>query len=144
MKTLLIIGAILVSQLSSAQDPEIKKAVQQFFTAFHAKDSAALRKTFAKEIVLHSISDKNSEAKVSVEQASVFLQSIAAIPPDMKFEEKLLSFRIDQDGLMAHVWTPYEFYINGKMSHSGVNSFSLVKEKGNWKILYCVDTRRRP
>lgn len=144
MKKLLFLSVILVSQTIFAQDTAIKKTIEDFFTAFHAKDTVGLKKTFAKEMVLHSIAEKPDGGKLSVESTPEFLKSMASIPADMKFEERLLSWKIDQDGNMAHVWTPYEFYINGKLSHKGVNSFSLFKDKDGWKILYCVDTRRRP
>jgi hypothetical protein len=32
------------------------------------------------------------------------------------------------DGSMAHAWTPYEFYVNGKLSHKGVNAFTLLEK----------------
>jgi hypothetical protein len=41
------------------------------------------------------------------------------------------------------VWTPYRFIFNGKFSHCGVNSFTLVKLNGEWKINYVIDTRRK-
>ena len=44
---------------------------------------------------------------------------------------------------MANVWTAYSFYFDGKFSHCGVNSFQLLKEAGEWKIFYLVDTRRK-
>jgi hypothetical protein len=44
---------------------------------------------------------------------------------------------------MAHAWTPYEFYINGKLSHKGVNAFTLYKDDGQWKIVHLIDTRRK-
>jgi hypothetical protein len=61
----------------------------------------------------------------------------------MKFEERLLDYSIQVDGAMAHVWTPYEFYVNNKFSHKGVNAFTLFKDNGLWKIVYLIDTRRR-
>ena len=44
---------------------------------------------------------------------------------------------------LASVWTPYKFYLNGKVSHTGTNSFQLVKTAEGWKIQYIIDTRRR-
>ncbi|HOD10564.1 MAG TPA: nuclear transport factor 2 family protein, partial [Flavobacterium sp.] len=41
------------------------------------------------------------------------------------------------------VWTPYEFYVNEKLSHSGVNAFTLFKENEKWKIIHLIDTRRK-
>lgn len=138
--SLLLLGAM---QVATAQEAEVKKAVTDFFEAFHAKDSVRMRAAFHENIVLHTVSSKAGKTKVDVEAAQDMLVAIAAIPADVRFEERLLSFQIAVDGEMAHAWTPYEFYINGKFSHKGVDSFTLVKEDGTWKILYLVDTRRK-
>ena len=135
--------SLLLCQITFAQEPAIRKTIADFFTAFHARDTAALRKTMAKEITLHSISEKNGKSEISVEPVTEFLKSIASIPAAVKFQEKLLSWEIKQDGDLAHVWTKYEFHVNGKFSHGGVNSFSMAKTADGWRILYCVDTRRK-
>ncbi len=92
---------------------------------------------------MHSISESEKGPKFSVQKASDFYKSIATIPLSMKFEEKILSFKVQIDGSMAHVWTPYEFYVNDKLSHSGVNSFQLYKDNEVWKVVYIIDTRRK-
>jgi hypothetical protein len=35
---------------------------------------------------------------------------------------------------IAVVWTPYEFWSDGKSSHCGIDVFDLMKEKGVWRI----------
>jgi hypothetical protein len=93
---------------------------------------------------LQSISEsKSNGSKLSNERPSVFYKSIALIPVTVKFQEKILNYNIQIDGAMAHVWAPYEFYLNDKLSHSGVNTFTLFKEKDSWKIIYLIDTRRK-
>jgi hypothetical protein len=47
------------------------------------------------------------------------------------------------DDNLASVWTPYQFYYDGKFSHCGVNSFQLVRGGEGWKIQYLIDTRRK-
>ena len=37
-------------------------------------------------------------------------------------------------GGIAMVWTPYEFWSNGKTSHCGIDAFEMFKEQGTWKI----------
>ena len=54
-----------------------------------------------------------------------------------------MTIKIEVDGNLAHVWTPYEFYVNGNLSHKGVNSFTLFKESLDWQIIHLIDTRRR-
>ena len=40
-------------------------------------------------------------------------------------DERISFETIKIDGPLAIVWTPYNFYHNGKFSHCGVNSFQL-------------------
>jgi hypothetical protein len=143
MKKVLVFVIILINQVFFAQDSEIQITIGKFFNAFHQRDSVALKKVCSENLVLHSISESEKGPKFSIQKASDFFKSIAAIPLSMKFEEKILSFKVQVDGSMAHVWTPYEFYVNDKLSHSGVNSFQLFKENDGWKVVYILDTRRR-
>jgi hypothetical protein len=126
-----------------AQNQEIQKVIETFFEGFHAKDTVKMKSVCFDKIILQSIMENAKGSKLSDESAKEFYNSIATIPSDFKFEEKILSYSIQVDGTMAHAWTPYEFYINGKLSHSGVNAFTLFKENGIWKIIYVIDTRRK-
>jgi hypothetical protein len=37
-------------------------------------------------------------------------------------------------GSIAVVWTPYEFWRDGKTSHCGIDVFEMVKQDGAWRI----------
>jgi ketosteroid isomerase-like protein len=126
-----------------SQNQEVQKAIEDFFVAFHAKDTVKLKSICSDKIILQSIQENTNEAKLSDESTSEFYKSIASIPENFNFQEKILSYSIQVDGSMAHAWTPYEFYINDKLSHKGVNAFTLFKENNEWKIIYCIDTRRK-
>lgn len=142
MKKLLLFATIIAANFTSAQENDIKKSIQTFFEGMHTADTVKIQSVTHKTMILQSIND-GTKKKLSQDDTKAFYKSIASIPKDMKIEERLLSYNIQQDGSMAHVWTPYEFYINGKLSHKGVNSFMLYKEDDIWKIIYIVDTRRK-
>ncbi len=138
----LFIGLHAFSQ--SQQEAEAKKVVTDFFEAFHKQDSVALRNMAHPSIKMQSIAtNAEGASKVSTNDYGAFLKSIATIPPTTKFEEKLHSFDVTVNGPLANVTTPYSFLVNGNLSHCGVNSFTLVKEAGEWKIVYLIDTRRK-
>jgi len=40
----------------------------------------------------------------------------------------------DEAAVLAVVWTPYEFWLDGKRSHCGIDTFNLVKVDGNWRV----------
>lgn len=144
MKGFVICFFLFFGLSSNAQKQDVQKTVEYFFEGFHQKDTTKIKSVCADKIILQSISESVSKGnKLSDETAKEFYKSIASIPSSMKFHEKILSYTIQIDGTMAHVWAPYEFYLNDKLSHSGVNTFTLFKEKDAWKIIYLIDTRRK-
>lgn len=130
--------------LCNAQKQDVQKTIEIFFEGFHQKDTIKIQSVCSSTIILQSISESAAKGnKLSDETANKFYKSIASIPSTIKFQEKILSYNIQLDGTMAHVWAPYEFYLNDKLSHSGVNMFTLFKEKDIWKIIYIIDTRKK-
>lgn len=143
MRKLLIITTVLVSNLIFAQEKTPKAIVEDFFIAFHAKDTVALKELCYPEIVLRTVANTKEGNKLKDEKFDDFLNSIATIPSNLKIFEKLLDFKVEFDGNLAHVWTPYEFYINDKLSHIGANAFTLYNDNGKWQIIHLIDTRRK-
>ena len=147
MKSLLSIIFGLISLAISAQNPEeikVKQAVDDFFTAFHAQDSIAMKNLVYPEVVLQTIGiDKDGNQMLKTENFNDFIRSIASIPDSVKFQERLTNYSIQVDGAMANAWTSYEFWLNNKFHHCGVNSFQLFKDTKGWKIIYLIDTRRK-
>lgn len=143
MKKIFFLLFLIISGSVNAQNQEVQKTIETFFEAFHAKDTVKLKSICSDKIILQSIQENTKGGKLSDELASEFYKSIASIPANFNFQEKILSYSIQVDGTMAHAWTPYEFYINDKLSHKGVNAFTLFKENDVWKIIYVIDTRRK-
>lgn len=144
MKSYFVLFFLCLGLTSTAQKQEVQKSIEMFFEGFHQRDSIKIKSVCSDKMILQSISESSSKGnKLSDETAKEFYKSIASIPSNIKFEEKILSYNIQIDGTMAHVWAPYEFYLNDKLSHTGVNTFTLFKEKNSWKIIYLIDTRRK-
>lgn len=144
MKKILLIAFIFTAQLTFAQEEEgIKKSIQIFFEGLNVRDTLKMQSVCDANIRLQTVNERKGVLKLTTENPENFYKSVAAIPTDLVIEEKLLEIKIQVDGAMAHVWTPYEFSVNGSFSHRGVNSFQLFKDNGTWKIVYIIDTRRR-
>ncbi len=143
----IITALLLVSNLAAFSQTNLKcetpkKLVENFFIAFHAQDTIQLKNFVTDGVVLASASlDSLGNTKLSTSDYHSFISSIASIPPEAKFEEIIHEFRIEENGLLATVTTPYSFHFNGELSHCGVNSFQLVNFNGAWKIVYLIDTR---
>ena len=148
MKKLLLIGLFLISQGAWSQkntdQEDIKILIEDFFEAFHAQDSTALKEFAHPEIKMQSVAiDAKGNTILTTEEYTVFLKSIASIPKSTKFREELSDFKINTNGMIANASTPYRFFLNDELSHCGVNTFQLMKSEGEWKIIYLVDTRSK-
>lgn len=139
---LILVSGSAFSQLDIDQTtPE--KTVRSFFNTFHAKDTAAMKTLIHQEIVVGTVVHNSKDTLLKVDNAHALYLSLSSIPDSIQFKEELTSVGVQDEGLLAQVWTPYVFYVNDKKTHEGVNSFTLINSGGKWKIIYLVDTRRR-
>lgn len=143
MKNLLVITVLLLSSVVFSQESSPKTTIEAFFSAFHQKDTLTLRTFCRNDISLQTVANTKDGTQLKSVQLEDFLKSIASIPNTMKIYEKLLDYKVTIDGDLAHVWTPYEFYVNDTLSHIGANSFTLVRENNKWLIVHLIDTRRK-
>ena len=144
MRKIFILVLILCFTSVFSQEVEVKQAVDDFFVGLHKRDTLMFKKSCHPYINMQTIGkDKEQNNKLILENFQDFMKSIVSIPENVVLFEKLLDYTIQIDGPLAHVWTPYEFYVNGKLSHSGVNSFTLFKEKDTWQIIHIIDTRKK-
>ena len=143
MITILILYPLFgVAQLDlDSSTPE--QCIMSFFKAFHAQDTTALKELVHEDVVLATIKSSSSDTVLVVDDIGQFYKSIASIPESVKFYEELTEIEVLSDVILAHVWTNYTFHLNDKVSHIGVNAFTLINQGGFWKIFYLVDTRRK-
>lgn len=128
---------------ASEYDKEaVKDVVETFFDGFHKQDSMIIKSTLANDVVLQTTArNKQGKTLFKTEKIEKLITSITSIPDSISFEEKLTSFSIQVDRTMANAWVGYEFWLNDKFSHCGINSFQLINFDGEWKIIYLIDTR---
>lgn len=147
IRTILLLVLMVVGQLSAQeqnQQAEVKNTIDVFFKGLQEGDTELMISVMSNQLILQT-TYKNKDGKdvLSMEGALKLIQAIIDRPEDQKWEERLLDYKIQIDGNLAHVWTPYEFWLNGSFSHCGVNSFQLFNNNGTWKIIYLIDTRRK-
>ncbi|MCR6720606.1 MAG: nuclear transport factor 2 family protein [Chitinophagaceae bacterium] len=144
LRILLFVIFVSATQAAFSQSAEdsIKAAVNQLFAAMKDSDANKLRSTFSSTAVLQTVNvDRTGAVTIGNETVDEFADIVAKTPAGM-LDERIRFEKIYIDGPLATVWTPYNFYYNGKFSHCGVNSFQLVRIGNEWKIQYIIDTRR--
>ncbi len=63
-----------------------------------------------------------------------------------RYLERCWDPRILIEGDLTMIWTPYDFHIDGRFSHSGVDVFTVVHTADGWRIAsiaYTVDREQR-
>ena len=144
MKKLLIFILLISFTSVFSQEVEVKQAGDDFFIGLHKRDTLLFKKVCHATINMQTIGKDKEQNNILVsDDFNKFMKSISSIPENVVLFEKLLDYKIQIDGALAHVWTPYEFYVNGKLSHNGVNSFTIFKENENWQIIHVIDTRKK-
>lgn len=51
-----------------------------------------------------------------------------------QIKETMYDPKVTVDGDWAMVWGRYVFWVNGKVSHCGIDQFNLVRTEAGWKI----------
>jgi hypothetical protein len=139
--TLFIISSTAFAQ-KSHEKQAVKQVIQNMFIAMQTGDTALFRSCFAPKVIFQTIVTKENQTQVKSEDFDAFLKSLTKYPKGA-LDERIKFKGVHEDGTLASVWTPYQFYYQGKFSHQGVNSFQLVKLGETWKIQYLIDTRRK-
>lgn len=148
MRVIISVITICIAFAGNAQstftEKDAKQVVDTFFDGFHEGDTLKMKSVLHDEVVLQTVySRSESEHHLSTLGAKDLLTAIVNRPASQKWDERLLDYRIQIDGNLAQVWTPYEFWLNGTFSHCGANAFTLIRTNEGWKILTLIDSRRK-
>lgn len=142
--TLFLILLAMPCLIQAQKDEKaIKAVINRFFEAMETGDTTALLDTCMPDPVFQTyMKVKDSDLQMYTENFTDFVRFVGS-PRKDKFKEEIKFDAVHSEMSLASVWTPYTFYLNGKISHCGTNSFQLVKTAAGWKIQYIIDTRRK-
>jgi hypothetical protein len=139
---------------ASAQGPEyksnaddlakIRSVLEEFRQDIVHKDGYAITKLILNpDVLFHHINNqeevdsaRKSNAQfdgVGPSQLDGFVKLLATSKD--KLEEKFYNIEIRQDGDLGLLTCNYDFVVNDKVHHSGIEHWQLCKIDGQWKIL---------
>ena len=120
-----------IARAQSAADRDaVLKTVQAFFDTMTAKDVEGARKILAPQGRFHAMRMRDGDIRsFSNEEYFAQLQS-----EKRTFRERMWNPEVRVHGPIATVWTPYDFWIDGKFSHCGIDAFDLIKTKDGWQL----------
>lgn len=142
-----LLGVLLAPLNLRAQSADQEKeavyaVVEKFFQGFNAKDSTIMQSTLFSEVKLFTTATNQQGAPVAkAEGAADLIKAITSATA--KLDERISNPVVAVSDGLATVWVDYEFYVDEKYSHCGVDVFMLVKTADGWKISTLADTRRK-
>jgi len=146
MKRLFFFFLLLSNQGAFAQstaEQAIIEVIETMFDGMRESDSTKILSTLHGEVRLQTtFTTRDGIPRIKGASMKDFAASIAKPHPEI-YDEKIWSYEIEIEDLLATAWTEYTFYLGEKMSHCGVNAFQLFKTKEGWKIISITDTRRQ-
>jgi hypothetical protein len=138
MKKLLVLlflcPLLAIGQQKTTDEDQIKAVILKTFSAMKSVDSVALKSCFTGNALLHISQVKPEGNSLREVPAAKFIQNVMTRKPG-DLDERVLSWGpilFDQE--IATAWVPYEFYLNGKFTHKGVDVFLFVKTGNEFKI----------
>lgn len=127
------------AQSPSAPERAVLTAVDRFFAAMTARDTAAMAQVIVREGMLHIAAEDGAKPVRSVSHAD-YLKRLAQ--GTERFMERYWEASVRVDGPLATATMPYDFHVDGAFSHCGVDVFTLVLSPEGWRIASVAFTRQ--
>ena len=115
----------------------VMQVIRRLFDGLNAGDAAVVASVFDGDASMMIITDKEGETSLTVNGISRFIDGI-----DSPRDARLGDYRVRVDGDMASVWNGYVFYVDGVLSHCGIDSFQLIRRTGGWRIAQLIYNKR--
>jgi hypothetical protein len=137
--TLPLLAALcpLALHADSPDDQAVLAPIQAMFAGMSARDAAAIRKPTMPGGVMVLM----REGKPTQMTFEDFATRVGK-PGTTKIEERIHDPLVKIDNDLAVVWAPFDFLVDGKVSHCGTDLFNLVRQNGAWLIASVADTSR--
>jgi hypothetical protein len=142
---MLLAAANVRAQTSNADRDEVLKVVQAFFDTMTAADVEGARKILQPQGRFHAMRMRDGKPDVRAFANEEYFADLQA--SKQKMRERIWNPEVRVSGAIATLWAPYDFWIDGKFSHCGIDAFDLIKTEDGWKIaggVYTVETRCAP
>jgi hypothetical protein len=116
----------------------VVEVVKDFFRVIETSDLSLAKKIMLPGSSYHSTRQNQGKQVVKTSTYDEVLKSFTAA--QTRYREEMFDPEVKVHKDIAILWARYKFYRDGKFSHCGVDSFSLIKVEGKWKIAAVVYT----
>ena len=128
-------------QSATADEEAVLAVLGTMFDALKNHDADAISGTLHESFQLAVTgTGQDGQPVVQTVTRDQFVSSIAG--GQASLEEKWWDPEVQLRDNLATVWTKYAFYVDGSLSHCGVDAFTLARTEEGWKVVHVADTRQ--
>jgi hypothetical protein len=141
---LFLLCATTYAQSPSERDA-VLKVVQGFFDTMTARDVEGARKILQPQGRFHAIRIRDGKPDIRAFSNEEYFADLKS--GKTKMQERIWNPEVRITGGIATVWAPYDFWIDGKLSHCGTDAFDLIKTEDGWKLaggVYTLESKCEP
>ncbi|MEO8176408.1 MAG: hypothetical protein ABI626_07080 [Sphingomicrobium sp.] len=142
-RKLLIALAALTSTpawAAPAHDPGPMHTVRSLIDGWRSANFEQASRTLAPQFRLLTLRRSETGPEVQIDERDHLLSSMRSLKAGA-WDVRLGTAIEQQDGSgIATVWAPYTFYLNGKKSHCGIETYTLYRLAEGWRIVTFADT----
>jgi|TARA_B100001059_G_C17775781_1_gene551165 hypothetical protein len=143
MRSFLFVLAVALSHHTFGQSDDeklVRATAEQFFLAIETKDRALLKSIMVPGSLNISTQElQNDQAKITTLNYASMIDLLTGAGNEKK--ERAWDETILVQGHIAVYWAPYDFHVDQKFTHCGIDSFQLIKKEGRWLISNASWTR---
>jgi hypothetical protein len=129
MRTIALLALAVSAVAQPSSEADITTVVQSLFDAMKSHDADKARNLFATGATMTAIRPK---AKPVNSTGDDFASRLATAKD--AWLERMWEPKVMVHGDIAMLWAPYDFHLNGKFHHCGIDLVNLAKLEGVWKI----------
>lgn len=132
---LAVSAAFLVGPFRSAagQKEQVLETAQQLFDAMAKRDTVVLRGLLHPTAQFFSTLETADSVIVRTVTRDQILAQVVNAPAPLL--ERMWNAEVRISGVLATIWTSYDFHSGGQWSHCGIDAFQLVKGTRGWQVL---------
>lgn len=133
----LIPGAL---QAQSADETEAVALAEQALELISEEDWAGVTDLMLDEALMFAVSETDGDLSYRVRTRAELRTRVM----DTDLVERGFDPVVHVQNQLATVWLPYDFYIDGELSHCGVDAFTLLRTNAGWRIASISFTVEQP
>jgi len=111
---------------------EVTRLAYDFMQALSQRNTVRLDELMASHATLFSIREGDSGPVYGVRTREEFLEGLAE--GGSTFLERIWEPTVEVSGRIAMVWAPYDFHVDGALSHCGIDVLAFMKLEEGWKV----------